>query len=318
MYKREMAIKNKILEIKVGSHLYGLNTENSDEDFSGIFIPDIEYVYGFKTCDEVDLSIVNKLENGKNSKNAIDRKFYNIRKFFKLAIECNPNIIEQLFATPENIVFINDIGKEILSNRKMFLHKGLYQKFIGYAMSQKRMIQVKKDNFDNLELAQEFLEQHEPTTLLTMLEKHEQFKKLFKSEKESNLTYYVGDMQVNKNQTVKKAIWELEKRIGEKTNRKELIRKFGYDTKFSYHLIRLLLEGKELLQTGNLEFPIYNKKLLLDIKNGLWSLEQVLTYADQIEYDLKNALIESKLPSNPNYKFVEDLLIKIMKEYYLK
>lgn len=30
---------NKILEMKFGSHLYGTNTENSDMDFKGIYLP---------------------------------------------------------------------------------------------------------------------------------------------------------------------------------------------------------------------------------------------------------------------------------------
>ncbi len=44
--KPEIVEQNKILEIKTGSFLYGTNTENSDEDFCGVFIPPINYYFG--------------------------------------------------------------------------------------------------------------------------------------------------------------------------------------------------------------------------------------------------------------------------------
>ena len=62
-------IKDKytpILEIRVGSHLYGTNTENSDEDFSGIVLPTMEEIFGFEHMDEIDVGVKDKDVNGKN------------------------------------------------------------------------------------------------------------------------------------------------------------------------------------------------------------------------------------------------------------
>jgi len=137
MKEREIAEKNKILVVRTGSHLYGTNTPESDEDFVGIFMPSEEYVYGFKKVDEVDLSVKDKDENGKNTKDAVDIKYYEFRKFVKLAMDNNPNIIEILFAPKENIVYINEFGTELLEMAKMFPHQGAKQKFMGYALSQK-------------------------------------------------------------------------------------------------------------------------------------------------------------------------------------
>lgn len=60
MKEVEIAEKNKILEIRSGSHLYGLNTENSDEDYIGIFLAPIEYHLGLQKVEQVDLSIKDK------------------------------------------------------------------------------------------------------------------------------------------------------------------------------------------------------------------------------------------------------------------
>lgn len=50
---KEIANKNKILEIRVGSHLFGTDTPDSDLDLFGIFMPSEELVYGFQHCEEV-------------------------------------------------------------------------------------------------------------------------------------------------------------------------------------------------------------------------------------------------------------------------
>ena len=82
---REQARKNRILEIRSGSHLYGTNTPESDEDFVGIFMPPEEYVYGLQSVQEVDLGIKDKHADGKNTADAVDRKLYEFRKFVNLA-----------------------------------------------------------------------------------------------------------------------------------------------------------------------------------------------------------------------------------------
>ena len=148
MQEQKLAENNKILEMVTGSWLYGTaNPKTSDKDYVGIFIPSIEYILGFKTIEEVDFSIVAKNSEGKNTEKALDRKLYAIKKFVCLATANNPNIIEMLFPEPENIVFINDVGKELLAIRHLFPWKGCKQRFIGYAVSQKHKAIVKKDNY---------------------------------------------------------------------------------------------------------------------------------------------------------------------------
>lgn len=317
MLERDMAERNRILEIRTGSHLYGLNTATSDVDYGGVFMSDREFVLGFKTCEEVDLSIVDKLESGKNSKDAVDRKLYDFRKFVKLAMENNPNVLEFLFTPESNIVFINDIGRRLLDARHLFPHKGLRERFIGYAVAQKKKMIIKRDNFLDLEKAVEFLSRVEPKLLLPQLIDYEDFKPLFKYTNLTDEHYRVGDMVISKNQTAKRAIQEIEKRIGVKTNRKELIRDKGYDYKFGSHLIRLLIEGSELLRTGELQFPLIRRETILDIKAGNWTLPQVLDYAERLENEINSSRELSKLPSKPRYAEIERFVIKEMEAWLL-
>ena len=67
-------------------------------------------------------------------------------------------------------------------------------------------------------------------------------------------------------------------RMGAK--RKELVEKFGYDTKNASHLIRLLKMGIEALTTGELLIERPDNNMLLEIKRGEWKLERVLKLSD--------------------------------------
>lgn len=104
-------MKNKIIyKIKSGSHLYGINTPLSDEDYLGIYLNTPEELFGLHNSEILEDNIVSKQENGRNDKDAIDCKYYELRKFIKLAVNNNPTILEMLFATPENIIIKDNLN----------------------------------------------------------------------------------------------------------------------------------------------------------------------------------------------------------------
>jgi predicted nucleotidyltransferase len=318
---KQIVLKNKVLEIKVGSHLYGLNRPESDEDYSGIFVPPINYFFGLDKVEEVDLSTVSKLENGRNASDAIDRKFYEVRKFVKLALDNNPNIIEQLFVTPENIIYKNWYGDQLLENRFNFLHKGLKNRFIGYAIGQKKNMFVKRNNMFNIEEAINILRKLQPKTYVAenitdlCFFLNDDGKHIFEFPINS-IHMKCGDINIQKNITIEKALEQLEIRKSKFSGRKEMVDEYGYDTKFAMHLIRLLLEGKELLETGNLIFPLVDKPLLMKIRNGEYSLAEVSEMADDIENDINTVATETELPDKPQYNTINDMLVKLNQEWF--
>lgn len=85
-----------IYKCKHGSQAYGTNTSESDLDVKGIAIAPLDYYLGFAKRFEQSEECVSK-------GGAQDRVIYDIQKFFKLAADCNPNIIEVLFCDEEDI-----------------------------------------------------------------------------------------------------------------------------------------------------------------------------------------------------------------------
>lgn len=107
-----------------GSHAYGTNIETSDEDFRGIFVAPRNYYLGFAehveqvTTKDPDVTI------------------FELRKFMKLAAQCNPNVVEILYVEPEDIINVDPLGAFLRLHRDWFLSKAVFNTFMGYAKSQ--------------------------------------------------------------------------------------------------------------------------------------------------------------------------------------
>lgn len=108
-----------------GSHAYGTNTPESDMDKKGVFIAPQSYYLGF-------LDRVEQIEE----KDPDDLVIYELRKFFRLAADCNPNIIEVLHTDEADILEITKLGRELRSIGSLFLSQKAKFTFSGYAHSQ--------------------------------------------------------------------------------------------------------------------------------------------------------------------------------------
>jgi len=316
MNAREVAKENKILEYMVGSRLYGTATPTSDTDYSGVFMPSEDMVFGFERADEVDLSIKSKKDDGKNDENAVDMVIYELRKFVRLAMDNNPNILEQMFVNEANLVYSNFWGKELLRNAHLFPHRGLKEKFLGYAFSQKHKMVIRTDNYHSLENAQDWLygfiksPEDGKKLLVEILDK----KLPFMSVKGDNIL--IGDLNFQRHFMLRKVKKMIDERLSKATNRKDLLTSHGYDTKFASHLVRLMLEGKELLSTGRLEFPLRYRQTILDVKLGKWEMKYVLDYAEELEAKIHDAVEYTALPKRPRYNEVQELVKRMIREWH--
>jgi len=68
------------------------------------------------------------------------------------------------------------------------------------------------------------------------------------------------------------------------------------------------------LSTSQLNVMRHDASELIDIKKGLYTLEQVKDIANKLFDKIEDALIYSKLPNFPNYEKAENLLIRTISE----
>jgi predicted nucleotidyltransferase len=100
--------------------------------------------------------------------------------------------------------------------------------------------------------------------------------------------------------------------LGERSanvNRPELIEKYGYDTKFASHALRLGLEGIEIMTDRRLTLPIAepNLSVLRAIKMGEVSKEEALALIEETEIRLRH-LVEG-CPWQADRQKINDFLV---------
>ena len=129
-------------ETVMGSQAYGVAVENSDWDMVGFCIPPKDMVFphlagviqGFGR--QVQKFVCYQRHHVQVEERAYDLNCYNIVHYIHLCMQCNPNMVDSLFVPRECIVHSSKISEMVREKRHMFLHKGAWPRYKGYAYSQ--------------------------------------------------------------------------------------------------------------------------------------------------------------------------------------
>lgn len=238
----------------MGSVAYGVSSDNSDEDIYGFCIPKKDMIFphlrgeilGFgRQIENFEVWQEHHIQDKETNKEH-DFQIYSIVKYFSLCMECNPNMIDSLYTPSRCVLHSTAIGNMVRDNRDLFLHKGAWHRFKGYAYSQMHKMNTKDP----------------------------------KSGK-----------------------------------RKELRDKFGFDVKFSYHVVRLLNECEMILTEGTLDLQ-RNREQLKEIRRGEWTINDIKNYYDQKKIQLEEVYNKSKLPHSPDEGKIKELLLNCLEHHF--
>ena len=300
-----------IFECKAGSHLYGTSTDNSDIDTRGVFIPSEEYFLGFLHNIE---QVETKVE---------DTVHFDIRKFLKLASECNPNIVELLFVPKEACSVRTDEWNLIIDKKELFLSKKARWTFSGYAVSQLHRIKRHRNWLLHPPKSQPLRSDFGLPMDRTLVTKDqlgalEELTSAFNKDLMEDFNLDINTLNILHKE---KAFLNANKEWNSYQNwkdtrnpqRAELETQFGYDTKHGAHLYRLISEGRELLLTGKITFPRPDANILLDIRNGKYSYDELIELVGDIDTEFDKLYKESNLPDKPKIKEIDNLCISITK-----
>lgn len=97
--------------------------------------------------------------------------------------------------------------------------------------------------------------------------------------------------------------------------RQEWIEKYGYDVKFAYHIVRLLLEAEQIMMEQDLDLE-RNSEILNSIRRGEWTLDQLSEWHQMKERQLEELYIKSDLRHKPEEARVKDLLMETIEMHY--
>jgi uncharacterized protein len=103
---------------------------------------------------------------------------------------------------------------------------------------------------------------------------------------------------------------------GKHGQRPALIEEFGYDTKAAMHLIRVLEEGKELMDTGRITLPRPNAQLLTRIRGGEFDFVEIEFMYDQRLAYLYEAQARSSLPAELDRAKISEIITAAQIEFW--
>ena len=114
----------------MGSHLYGLYTPESDEDYLGVFIRPTKEVLSFFHNEETYVT------------KEPDTTLHELKKFMYLAAKGNPTVLELLFVPEYEILTLP--GLMLVKHREDFLSSHVRDSFGGYAYQQAVKLQKRE------------------------------------------------------------------------------------------------------------------------------------------------------------------------------
>jgi predicted nucleotidyltransferase len=241
----------------MGSVAYGVSSDTSDLDVYGWAIPPKDDVFphlrgevaGFGTqkprFQQFQEHHVHDADALAGHGRTYDLTVFGVVKFFSLAMDNNPNVIDCLFTPATCVLHSTRVGNLVREQRRLFLHKGAWPKFKGYAYSQL----------------------HKMATKVA------------------------------------------------KGKRAELVERHGFDTKFGYHVVRLVTECEQILMEGDIDLQRDNERLKA-IRRGEWTEERLRQWFADKESHLERLYAESALPAAPDEGRIRALLLSCLEEHY--
>ena len=282
-------------EVITGSMAYGVSQDSSDMDVYSWSLPPKEFIFphlsgeiiGFdepkNRFDQYQQHHIIDPSSGKE----YDISVYNVVKFFKLCMDNNPNMLDTLYVPMNCILHCSPLGQMVRDRRDIFIHKGCWHKFKGYAYSQLHKLEIK----------------------------HTVAREIFLFEQKYMVDgEFAKPYPIQEYDKYQKALQQYPEEVKE-SKRNELVRKYGYDTKFAYHIIRLMDEVEQLLTTGTMELGRNNEEMKA-IRRGEWTLEDIRSKFTREEEALNQVYKDSKLPHSPNVQAIKQLLLDVIEHHY--
>jgi hypothetical protein len=305
-----------LAKVTFGSHLYGTSIPTSDDDFRAVYLPTIQSL------------ALQRAKDAWEDKAEDDTSIFSLQHFCRLASEGQSIAIELLSAPDSAVKITSPIWETLRANRKRFYTKNMHS-FLGYAKTMAGKYSARIDRLNETADVLSSFEQFSSNRSLDgsflwrdnarLSDIWNSLRLSLNAEKSVNERGSSGDKRVyrvcGRELQATLAIshaWTIVKGIhdsyGERVRK---AREGQIDWKSMSHAFRAALQCKEIVETGDLHFPLKDAEWLRDLRLGKFNflecgLDRKL---DDLIAEVQAKMEKSDLPEKIDQKFLDSLIL---------
>ncbi len=317
---------NIICKMIFGSHLYQLNSSESDTDYKSVYLPtkrqlilnQYKKVMQYHSSDDCT----------KNSNQDVDEDIIALPEFIRQAVKGETYIIDMLHCNDKCLISTSIIWQDLIENRKKFYTKNM-KAFLGYARRQASKYGIKGSRMGALEsvynIVKDYNYNYSADDRLESI-----WKKLsvndycyFKSvENELSGTqnfYSVLDSCYQDKMSLHlfvKSIIDKWNSYGERARKAK--DNEGIDWKAVSHALRASYQLRSIYKNGDFEYPLDETSIILEVKKGkLDFMSFVQPELEKVISEVEELSVASNFPDKCNKDFWDDWLVEVYEEFVL-
>lgn len=258
-----------LFKTKFGSHLYGLDTPNSDTDYKGIYMPTLSQLLLGTWPKSIRTST--GTAHTKNTSEDIDEEYYALPYFIKLAVEGDTTALDMLHANKSSTLVTSPLWEELKSRRKEFYSRDM-KSLVGYARSQAAKYGMKGTRLATM---QDVLNKSKHLVgklrdVVHLLPQNEYCKVVLEPENAKQQPYYeVCGKKFLLNTQVQDLQFLMQEQLDKYGERARLAQaNEGVDWKALSHALRVAYQMKSVYEDGDFEYPLKQSYFLRLVKAG--------------------------------------------------
>lgn len=308
---------NLLVKLKFGSHLYGTQTETSDTDYKGVFLPTLEDCILGNIKNSLNLSTGGKEKNGAKD---IDEEYYSLQHFLlKLGKSGETVFLDMLHANETQLDICTELWRALRESRAMFYTKNM-KSYLGYCVKQAIKYGTRGTRIsiaiEVLKILNSYPENERLSvalnTLLSLPTLYTEISNPTPLGCPVTMLVILGK-KFQDTCPIREIKKSLELYLREYGDRAKLAAENkGIDWKAISHAFRSGLQLKEIYETGDLKYPLKDKDFILNIKRGAYHYinDNIPEKLEALVDEIKGLAASSKYPEHIDSKVLNNFILK--------
>lgn len=294
-----------VAKVLFGSHLYGTQVLGSDTDYRAIYLPPLREV------------VLGTAKHAWKDEAEEDTSYFSLQHFMRLAVEGQSVAIELLAAPTPAVVATSDLWQYLRDNRKRFYTKRM-QSLCGFAKTIAAKYASRAGRLNETEAVLAVLKQSSPVVRLssiwdTLPESPHARKEVNAQNKGADQRVYrICGRELQATVTVAHAFTVIQA-IGDAFGERVRQARVGeLDYKAIMHAFRAALQCKEIVETGDLIFPLRDAAWLRELRLGHidFTTNALDTRLDDLINEVQTKMDASDLPDRVDQAWVDQLILR--------